>query len=245
MIHANFGLFRVVIVVLAFEPGRVAADGERSDNFTADEMRRLAQGELVSRATSERTANDAPMIGGTSWQVIDRRPDDVWSLLLDPSQYPRTLPQVTHAEVVHEAWPERTVFIEHGNGLLHLSYYLAVRIDPGARRISFHVDPSRDNDIRSGTGFYLVRPFGKDKTLLVYAVLADIGDQFFAALMRANVQEWILKVPWLIKRVAERSKPALTPSATPRPPTTTRRASRVLRVSFRASPSCRAASGCG
>jgi hypothetical protein len=175
---------------------------EAESRFSQAELSRLERGELLTRATSERAGN-TPLTGGTSWQVIDRPPDAVWSLLLDASQYVRTLPQVSRALVVEERGPDRTIYLEHGNALLQLSYYLKIRVDAPSRRITFRVDESRPHDIHSGAGFYWVRPYGAQRTLLVYGVLADLGDRLLAVLMRANVQEWMMKVPWLIKRVAE------------------------------------------
>jgi hypothetical protein len=181
-----------------------AGDPSQAD-FSPDELRRLERGELVTRRAARRPGRPA-LMGGTSWQVIDRPPEAVWALLLDASQYHRTLPQVMRAEVVRDSGDERTLLLEHGNALLQLSYHLAVRVDPNARQINFRVDESRPNDIRSGAGFYLLRPYPSRKTLLVYGVLADVGDRFFVQLLRADVEEWMLKVPWLVKRVAE-SKP--------------------------------------
>jgi hypothetical protein len=166
--------------------------------------------------------------------VIDRRPEEVWSVLLDPAQYPKTLPQVTRAAVVRDIGAERTVLIEHGNRFVQLSYYLNVQVDLERRRIRFRIDESRPHDVRSGTGFYLVRPYGRDRTLLVFGVVADIGDRFLAELLRDNVQEWTLKVPWLIKRVVERA-PADRRGA--------HACVRRLTTSSRSWPSCRAASG--
>jgi hypothetical protein len=192
-----------------FESARASGGDPSQDDFSPDELRRLEQGELVTRPAVTRPGRPA-LMGGTSWQVIDRSPDAVWALLLDASQYPRTLPQVVRAEIVQDSGVERTLLLEHGNALVQLSYYLSVRIDPRAHQINFRVDESRPHDIRSGAGFYLLRPYANQKTLLVYGVLADIGDRFFVQLLRANVQEWLLKVPWLVKRVAE-SKPRALP----------------------------------
>jgi hypothetical protein len=183
----------------------LASAGDPSqEDFTPDERQRLLQGEPVTRHATARPGRPN-LMGGTSWQIIDRPPDAVWTLLLDSSQYHRTLPQVVRAEIVRDSGAERTLLLEHGNALLQLRYHLAVQIDPRARQINFRVDESRPHDIRSGAGFYLLRPYPNQRTLLVYGVLADLGDRFFVQLLRANVEEWMLKVPWLVKRVAESS----------------------------------------
>jgi hypothetical protein len=171
--------------------------------FSPEEMDRLEHGELLTRPTHEHVGN-TPLLGGTSWQVIDRPPEAVWSVLLDPAQLPRTLPQVTNAQVLSENGSDRVLYLEHGNALVRVSYCLDVHIEGAARRITFKVDESRPHDLRTGAGFYWVRPFGLGKTLLIYGVLADLGDRFVASLIRPNVQEWLMKVPLLIKRVVER-----------------------------------------
>jgi hypothetical protein len=186
----------------ASDTALASAGDSGQEDFSPDELQRLVHGEPVTRRAVTRPGRPN-LMGGTSWQVIDRPPEAVWALLLDSSQYRRTLPQVVRAEIVRDSGAERTLLLEHGNALLQLRYHLAVRIDPRARQINFRLDESRPHDIRSGAGFYLLRPYANQKTLLVYGVLADLGDRFFVQLLRANVEEWMLKVPWLVKRVAE------------------------------------------
>src|SRR5690349_1759264 len=129
----------VYALAAALAAGPAFADADPPRDFTAEELQRLERGQLLSRSTAERTER-GPLIGGTSWQVIDRPVDEVWNVLLDPDQYPRFLPQVTRAEVIRKTADERIVQISHGNSLLQIGYYLDVRIDAEARRISFRVD---------------------------------------------------------------------------------------------------------
>src|SRR4051812_47451487 len=120
----SLGWLAVVAAGLCLWRSSVSADEERAVPFSPEELQQLGRGELVSRPTERRTTSNVPFLGGASWQVIDRPIEEVWSTLLDVSQYPKFLPQVVRATLVREEGMERTVLIEHGNSFIQLSYSL-------------------------------------------------------------------------------------------------------------------------
>jgi hypothetical protein len=199
--------------------GRAQAGSESQPQLTADELQRLAGGEMVERRLV-REQGDRRLMGGTSWQVIDAQPEVVWQALLDTPYYPRMLPQVSEARLVSETDTKRTVFVRHGGGLTQTSYYLDVQIDRLRHDMSFRIDASRPHGIRAAWGFYAVRAYAEGKTLLAYGVMADIGNGLGSMLLRGSVHEWMMKVPWMVKRFVEgsgrylygRQKPAAAPS---------------------------------
>ena len=195
----------LLCAVTLLGPTAVGAELASDAAFTPQELRQLAHGQRVERrVTQER--GELRLMGGTSWQVIDAGPDAVWAALLDTSHYGRMLPQVSAAKLVHDTGDNRTLFVQHGNSLARTSYYLDVRLDPSRRGMTFHVDESRPRSIRAAWGFYTLRPYGADKTLLVYGVMADIGDGLVLTLIRPSVHEWMMKVPSLVKRFVESAR---------------------------------------
>lgn len=195
------------LVALSLLGPAVAWAGMAGDaDFTPQELRRLDLGKLVERRVIQHRG-ELRLMGGTSWQVISASPDAVWEALLDTAHYPRMMPQLSEARIVVDAGADRTVFMRHGNSIAQKSYYLAVHLDRVQRDITFRVDESRPRNIRAAWGFYAVRPYASGKALLVYGVMADIGDGLVAALFRSSVHEWMMKVPWLVKRFVE-GKPA-------------------------------------
>jgi hypothetical protein len=190
----------VVASALAFSSGALAG---ADDALGPLELARLGRGELVQRtATEQRGA--LRLMGGSSWQVIDAAPDVVWAALLDTPHYPRFLPQLADARVVEGGGDTRTVFMQHA-GVIGPSYYLSLKVDAARRNISFRLDDRRPHDIRAAWGFYAVRPYAGDRTLLAYGVKADIGDGVLSAVLRSTTHEWMMKVPWMVKRFVEGS----------------------------------------
>jgi hypothetical protein len=185
-------------------PRTARAGSNTQPQLTAEELQRLGDGELVERRLV-REQGELRLMGGTSWQVIDAVPDVVWQALLDTPYYDRMLPQVSEARVVNDAGRNRTLFVRHGAGVLQTSYYLDMRLDPERRDMSFRVDTSRPRGVRAAWGFYAVRAYAGGKTLLVYGVMADIGDGLGSMLLRRSVHEWMMKVPWMVKRFVEGS----------------------------------------
>jgi hypothetical protein len=203
-VAAHTARVAVAIATLAsLAPPAIADAGAAGDEFSADELVRLERGELLQRrATSER--GDLRLIGGTSWQVIDASPDAVWRALLDTAHYPRMLPQVSEAKLVRQAGEDRTLYLRHGGAIAPTSYYLDVHVERATRSITFHIDESRPSSIRAASGFYSLRPY-RGRSLLVYGVMADIGDGLLSAVFRPTVHDWMMKVPLLVKRFVEGS----------------------------------------
>lgn len=183
---------------------RASAGTDAQPTLSDDELRRLHEGELVERRITRQTG-DLRLMGGTSWQVIDADPAVVWQALLDTEYYPRMLPQLAEARLLEVAGPSRKLFMRHGGGLTETSYYLDVKLDARRRELSFRVDDSRPRGVRAAWGFYSVRPYEPGRSLLVFGVMADIGDGLATALLRGTVHEWMMKVPWMVKRFVEGS----------------------------------------
>jgi hypothetical protein len=182
-----------------------AAEAGGDDPLGPAELARIDRGELVQRQVSEQRG-DLRLIGGSSWQLIDAAPEVVWTALLDTAHYTRFLPQLAEARVVQEQGTNRTVYMRH-NGVLAPSYFLALHIDESQHAIAFRLDGKRPHDIRAAWGVYNVRPYDEDgnRTLLAFGVRADIGDGLMTALMRGSAHEWMMKVPWMVKRFVEGS----------------------------------------
>jgi hypothetical protein len=183
----------------------IASAGNGNRDFSREERASLAAGGLVSRPMVERRGS-LELRGGTSFQVIDAPMRVVWRALLDTSHYHRMMPRVLEARLVRDETRERTVFMRQGVGPFEKAYYLSVRIHEERGDITFSVDEKRPHDLRAAWGFYTVRPYGDgSKTLLAYGVMADIGAGPVGLLAGDEVHEWLLKVPWTVKRFVEGS----------------------------------------
>jgi len=194
----------LLMVALIAPAPRVWA-GVEGARLSPDETRRLDAGELVQRPASRRQGS-LSLMGGSSWQVIDAPVDAVWKALLDTAHYPRMMPQVIEARLVEELPGERTVYLRQGRaGLLEKSYYLHIKVHEDRRDITFTVDDRRPHDVRAAWGFYSLRPYGAQGSLLAYGVMADVGDGLMMGLLREQVHDWMLRTPWLVKRFVEGS----------------------------------------
>lgn len=196
-----------IALALALVQGPAIARDAAAE-LSSEELSKLERGELVSRAASERRG-ELRLIGGTSFQVVSAPPEIVWQALLDTQYYRRMLPELQTAQLIRETAKgtqlTRTVTLTHGRGPAVASYTLAMQLDPKKRDIAFRLDETRPHDIRAAWGFYTVRPHGQGRSLLVFGVLADPGDGLLRSVLRPAVQEWALRVPWMVKRFVEGS----------------------------------------
>lgn len=199
------GVLLLALLLAGSFAGSALAGREGERDLSQDERDSLAAGDLVRRPMMQRRG-DLQLMGGTSYQVIDAPPRVVWSALLDTRRYPRMMPQVLEARVVRAEDRERTVFMRQGAGPIDASYYLKISLYQERGDITFTIDERRPHDLRAAWGFYTIRPYGQgDKTLLAYGVMADIGGGMLGSFVRGTVHEWMLKVPWTVKRFIEGS----------------------------------------
>lgn len=179
-----------------------AQDGTRA--FTRTERARLAAGDLVVRPVTKRRGS-LLLVGGSSWQVVDAPPDAVWRALGDVPRFRHMLPRVAEARVVSARGHQKTVMIRHEYGVTDARYYLRTRYYPDRRDITFTLDANRRNSLRAAWGFFTVRPYGRDgrKTLLAYGCMADVGDGVIGGFLRPTVHDWMMRVPWTMRRYIE------------------------------------------
>jgi hypothetical protein len=176
-----------------------------SRELSQEERASLDKGALVQRPRVERRGS-LDLMGGTSYQVIDAPLKVVWNALLDTDHYHRMMPRVLEAKVVKDDSGERTVFMRQGAGPFQRTYYLNVRVYPERGDITFSVDEKRPHNVRAAWGFYTVRPYADGaKTLLAYGVMADLDVGGIGAFLRDDMHDWLLKVPWTVKRFVEGS----------------------------------------
>lgn len=204
---SRFWTALVAALLLASMDGGVADAGNGgSRELSTEERASLDQGALVQRPIVERRGS-LDLMGGTSYQVINAPLKVVWNALLDVEHYHRMMPSVLEAKLVQGTGAnERTVFMRQGAGPIERAYYLKVRANEERGDITFTVDDARPHNVRAAWGFYTVRPYADGaKTLLAYGVMADLDIGALGAFIRGDMHDWLLKVPWTVKRFVEGS----------------------------------------
>jgi hypothetical protein len=177
------------------------AEAQGTEPFSASETRRLRRGRLVSRPETRRRG-DLLLVGGTSFQIIDQPVDVVWAAVKDSRAYTHYLPEVHRVRTVARGRNGRGRVIEvlHKRGPLEASYHLRLDFSDNLHTAQFRIDPTRDGDVREGWGYIQVQAYGESRSMVTWAVLADVGSGLAVGLLRGEIQDWILKVPFLMKR---------------------------------------------
>jgi hypothetical protein len=82
-------------------------------------------------------------------------------------------------------------------------YTVVVQQNDQRDTLRFWLDPSRRHDVRDVWGYFRVRPFGPNRTLLTVAAALDLGPGIVRMLFEDSIQGLILGAPWNIKRYVE------------------------------------------
>ena len=164
--------------------------------FTARERESLDRGQLVMRPRRE-THDGRVLVGGTSYQAIERPRADVWRAIHDVAAWRHMLPQTAETRLDSAHGAEELVFVRHAYGLIQASYTLRVSFAEQERRASFDVEQGRPHDVRTAHGFLEVRayPDAPERCLLVWALLADPGDNPLVTVFVPEIETWSLRVP--------------------------------------------------
>ncbi|HEX9297095.1 MAG TPA: hypothetical protein VF881_14730 [Polyangiaceae bacterium] len=204
-----FGRLRSVLVaatlvcVCAASPAR-AADVELSDV----EIERLNSGQVVVREENIERGGHR-YIGGVSYVLIDARPERVSAALDNVAAYRQILPRTRSVRWIglSRQGGEAVVELEQGNSIAHGKYTVRVRREPSAHAsdsatIRFWLDPNFSHDIADINGFFRVEPM-RDKTLLTYLVMVDLGHGLIGRLFEDRIRKSALSTPALVKTYVE------------------------------------------
>ena len=93
-------------------------------------------------------------------------------------------------------------------GPIDVRYVLQTTVQPAKGAVLFRVDHSQAHDIRAGWGFIRIRPYKKDKSLVSFGALVDIGDGVFVSIVRPAVRRDLLRIPYFLKNHLEGAQAA-------------------------------------
>jgi hypothetical protein len=182
----------VLVLFAAVLPHARGQDG----GFTPNERDALGRGELVTRPRRE-TRSERLWVGGTSYQQIDRPRSEVWRGVRDVGHWHDMLPETSETRPERGVGEQQLVGVRHSYGPIDARYTLRVDFDDTTHRATFEVDSSRPHDVRGAHGFIEVHGWPGDPTrsLLVWAVLTDPGDNPLVSMVVGDIQYWSLRVP--------------------------------------------------
>ncbi len=171
------------------------AQGQQGE-FTTRERDLLGRGELVARPRRE-TRGDHEWVGGSSYQRVTRPRAEVWRGVRDVGRWHDMLPETAETRAEQADGDAQFVGVRHSYGPIDARYTLRVEFDDEAQRATFEVEPGRPHDVRAAHGFLEVHgwPGDSDASLLVWAVLADPGDNPLVSMLVGDIQYWSLRVP--------------------------------------------------
>lgn len=204
-VHKRGGGFSVVLLALvclsggATAPEVASAQLDLSRALTRAERALLDEGELVTRPVTEQRGR-LRLIGGTSYQVIDRAPETVWRALRgDSADYRHMLPAVHRATERRRSPGFRVIHFDHRVGIVRVGYALRFQFDDSQHVVMFQLDESESHDIRAAWGFFRVRRWHDGRALVSFGSLVDIGSGLMSGAVMPTVHEWVLKIPLTMK----------------------------------------------
>ena len=150
----------------------VPATPARADKYTAAERARLKRGEVITRYWKV----PGKEVGrGWAAGVIDAQPEAVFAVVGDVERYGKVFPRVIKSKVIQRRSPTSYDWFYRIDMPWPLSDHWCItrnihHLDRKHRRYTRKWRLLRGTFIHN-QGFWLVRPWGKDKALLYYSVM--------------------------------------------------------------------------
>jgi carbon monoxide dehydrogenase subunit G len=200
---ARTGLVALLLGAWLLAAAPVNAERSRPQHaLDAGERQALLAGATVARPLHF-DRNDGSYIGGVAYQVVNATPARVLAALSDVDALPRALPRTERATLVSREGRRARVELVQGMPPFLVTYTVNLEETPSGDRIRFWLDPTRPHDVKDVWGYFRVKPFGKNKTLVTLAVALDIGPGLARLLLSDRVERIILRAPQKLREYVE------------------------------------------
>lgn len=173
--------------------GRSLSDGERSA---------LVSGHTVARPLRF-ARGDGKYVGGVAYQVMRATPGEVLRVLADVSAWPEALPRTERAELVSSDGRSARIELVQGKAPFVVKYTLHLEQDADGDGIRFWLDRSRPHDVKDVWGYFRVKQFGHQHSLVTMAVALDLGPGLPRMLFEDRVERAILRAPARLRAFVE------------------------------------------
>jgi carbon monoxide dehydrogenase subunit G len=177
------------------------APAPAADALSRVERARLLSGETITRPIAlER--GEQRLVGGVSYQLVNASPAEVLAALMDVSSLPGALPRTKSAKLVDTSGRSARVELVQGNSIVEATYTVHL-VRESEDLLRFWLDGTRPHDIDDVWGYFRVKPFDGERTLVTVGVALDVGPGLVRMLFEDRIQRVILATPGHIRDFVE------------------------------------------
>jgi hypothetical protein len=170
--------------------------------LSSEERQALLAGGLVERPlTLQRSAGR--YVGGISYQLVRASPEEVLATLQSTESLPQALPRTKRARLVTAEGRHARVELVQGTSVAEATYTVHLVRDPVTDELRFWLDHARPHDIADVWGYFRVRRFDRERSLITVAVALDVGPGLVRLFFEDKIQRLILATPRHIKDFVE------------------------------------------
>jgi hypothetical protein len=186
-------------------PARAHVLGERQwseARLSSEERNTLLAEGLVERPLILQRSSSR-YVGGVSYQLVRASPEEVLAALQSIESLPQALPRTKRARLIAAEGRHAQVELVQGTSMVDATYTVHLVRDPVRDELRFWLDRSRPHDIADVWGYFRVRRFDRQRTLVTVAVALDVGPGLVRMLFEERIQRMILATPRHIKDFVE------------------------------------------
>jgi hypothetical protein len=135
----------------------------------------------------------------------------VLATLQSTERLPQALPRTKRARLVSAQGRHAQVELVQGTSVVEATYTVHLVRDSSRDEIRFWLDRNRPHDIADVWGYFRVRRFDRERSLITVAVALDVGPGLVRMFFEDRIQRLILTTPRHIKDFVEPRRVAQNP----------------------------------
>ena len=173
-------------------------------DFSKTEVERLASGGTVRKPLPTSCKNG--FYGGTGFTLVNAPIQIVWKFIQDWKLYEEAFPHIVESKEVYRNGEHSQISMKLGYKILNLGYHLNVSKDWENKTLSFTLAENRPHDIQATRGYWRLFPQPDGKTLVVYAVAAQVPQGisvFLGKTIEKDLERSLIGLPKYLKRYLE------------------------------------------
>jgi hypothetical protein len=169
----------------------------------------LAGGSVERPLVLQRAASR--YVGGVAYQLVRATPEEVLATLQSTERLPQALPRTKSAKLVAAQGRYAQVELVQGTSMVDATYTVHLMRDSTRDELRFWLDRGRPHDIADVWGYFRVRRFDRERSLITVAVALDVGPGLVRMFFEERIQRLILATPRHIKDFVEPRRVAQAP----------------------------------
>ena len=172
--------------------------------LTEEEVQKVLKGEIVYWTKIYKDPNWGEGFGVV---LINAKPEQIWSVILDYPEYPNFIKQLKKVSIYRKEREDDKINIwarfEAKIFIMHINYHIKHTYFPDKSALIWEMDKSKENDFENSIGYWQIKPYNENSSLVYYLAKVEPGRWVPGFLMKWLTKTSLIDILGSIKNKLE------------------------------------------